>query len=453
MGFENKPVTRWKEPSQLLRIRLCIALVIVDIICIAAGFTIAYFVYSNGRSNQAQLIFSSILPLYVGLAFAGRAYGVDVFIDSMKGLRLSVRSYLLAAATVLFVAFSFKSSEIFSRITFMIGSISCLITLPAGRLIFSRLAKRFFGGNPYNMILISENGLFPPVDDASIVLINSTFDPDRHDPEMYDQLATAVKYADRVVVCCSPERRPAWVHALQGANVQAEILAPELAEFGPIGIHRYGGVPTIVVARGPLSLPDRAIKRAFDIAVAGGAVVVLLPIFILVGLAIKIESRGPVLFVQTRIGRANQKFKMLKFRSMHTESSDGHGHSSTSREDRRITRVGRLIRSTSIDELPQLLNVLQGEMSIVGPRPHALGSRAEEKLFWEIDRRYWHRHATKPGLTGLAQVRGFRGATSVEADLVGRLQADLEYLDRWTIWRDVKIVLMTFGVLVHHNAF
>ena len=144
-------------------------------------------------------------------------------------------------------------------------------------------------------------------------------------------------------------------------------------------------------------------------------------------------------------------FEMLKFRSMRVADADG--ARSASRDDDRITPLGRVIRRTSIDELPQLFNVLTGSMSIVGPRPHALGSRAEEKLFWDIDRRYWHRHATKPGLTGLAQVRGYRGATMVEDDLRNRLQADLEYLENWSIWRDVKILVATARVILHRNAF
>ena len=126
---------------------------------------------------------------------------------------------------------------------------------------------------------------------------------------------------------------------------------------------------------------------------------------------------------------------------------------STSRDDDRVTRVGRLIRRTSIDELPQLINVLKGEMAIVGPRPHALGSQAGDKLFWEVDGRYWERHALKPGLTGLAQVRGLRGATDREEDLSARLEADLEYLDGWSLWRDLRIVFSTIRVLSHDRAF
>jgi lipopolysaccharide/colanic/teichoic acid biosynthesis glycosyltransferase len=159
------------------------------------------------------------------------------------------------------------------------------------------------------------------------------------------------------------------------------------------------------------------------------------------------------LFTQTRIGRSNQMFRIKKFRSMRVDGADSAGHRSTERDDDRITKVGRFIRRTSIDELPQILNVLSGDMSIVGPRPHALGSRAANKLFWEVDGRYWHRHATKPGLTGLAQVRGYRGATLIEADLENRLRADLEYLEKWSIWRDIKITILTFRVLLHRNAF
>ena len=123
------------------------------------------------------------------------------------------------------------------------------------------------------------------------------------------------------------------------------------------------------------------------------------------------------------------------------------------RGDQRVTRVGNFIRRTSLDELPQLFNVLRGEMSIVGPRPHALGSQAGDKLFWEVDDRYWERHALKPGLTGLAQIRGFRGATDREEDLAGRLESDLEYRDGWSLQRDIGIIFGTIRVLVHDRAF
>jgi polysaccharide biosynthesis protein PslA len=320
--------------------------------------------------------------------------------------------------------------------------------------VFVRHLTWFVGGNPFSSILLCDRGAPIPSGTFSMVMAaESYFDPEAHDPHMYDRLATLVASADRVVVTCAPEHRMAWAKALRGANVQSEIVVPELAAMAPLGLGPNRDVPSVIVAAGPLDLTDRIVKRLFDIALASAALLCLLPLLVLTAIAVRLNSPGPILFKQVRIGRGNQMFRMLKFRSMYVQQLDGAGHRSASRDDDRITRVGRIIRKTSIDELPQLVNVLKGDMSIVGPRPHALGSRAADKLFWEVDQRYWDRHATKPGLTGLAQVRGFRGATLVEDDLRNRLQADLEYLENWSIWRDIKIIFLTVRVILHRNAF
>ena len=179
----------------------------------------------------------------------------------------------------------------------------------------------------------------------------------------------------------------------------------------------------------------------------------LLPLLAAIALVVKLDSPGPAFFRQERIGLGNRKFHILKFRTMRVESCDANGDQSTSRADDRITRVGSFLRRSSLDEIPQFLNVLTGSMSIVGPRPHAMGSRAENALFWDIDDRYWHRHSVKPGLTGLAQVRGYRGATEIRSDLTNRLQSDLEYIEEWSLPTDVRIIFQTFSVLLHKNAF
>jgi lipopolysaccharide/colanic/teichoic acid biosynthesis glycosyltransferase len=210
---------------------------------------------------------------------------------------------------------------------------------------------------------------------------------------------------------------------------------------------------TLLVSTGPLGLRDRAAKRILDVGISALALIVALPILALAVLAIKLEDAGPVLFTQKRIGRRNQLFSIYKLRTMKVERADGNGDRSASKDDDRITRVGKFLRRTSIDELPQLFNVFKGDMSLVGPRPHAIGSLAGDKLFWEVDQRYWHRHSLRPGLTGLAQIRGLRGATDLESDLSSRLQADLEYLAGWTIFRDIRILVATAGVLVHDRAF
>jgi len=138
---------------------------------------------------------------------------------------------------------------------------------------------------------------------------------------------------------------------------------------------------------------------------------------------------------------------------MRTEASDHRAATLTRRDDDRVTPVGAFLRRTSIDELPQLLNVLRGDMSIVGPRPHAAAAKAGDSLYWEVDARYWARHCIKPGMTGLAQVRGHRGSTDHHQDLIDRLQSDLEYVSDWSIWRDLRIIVATLGVLVHPKAY
>jgi polysaccharide biosynthesis protein PslA len=208
-----------------------------------------------------------------------------------------------------------------------------------------------------------------------------------------------------------------------------------------------------LVTTGMLKWNQALMKRIFDIIVSGSSLVLLSPLFLVVATAIKMNSRGPALFRQERIGLGNRRFNLLKFRSMYHELSDHEGEQSTQRGDSRITRVGAFIRRTSLDELPQLINVLRGDMSIVGPRPHATGSRAGGRLFWEVDSAYWQRHVVKPGITGLAQIRGHRGNTFQEEDLQKRLDSDLLYVENWSFWEDIRILLKTFSVISHNNAF
>ena len=272
---------------------------------------------------------------------------------------------------------------------------------------------------------------------------------------MRDRLGKVMRNQDKVVVSCPYEKREDWAYLLKSTGIHGEIVSEPVHRLGALGVMRYDQQErtTLVVSTGPLGMRSRIMKRGFDLAVAGGALLILAPLLVLIAIAIKFGDGGKVLFVQRRLGRGNTFFNMLKFRTMREAALDQEGQTSTERDDDRVTRVGRFLRSTSLDELPQLINVLRGEMSIVGPRPHALGSRANNKLFWEVDGRYWKRHALKPGLTGLAQVRGHRGSTEVEKDLTDRLQADLEYLNHWSLQRDVGIVLKTLSAMRHQNAY
>ena len=197
-----------------------------------------------------------------------------------------------------------------------------------------------------------------------------------------------------------------------------------------------------------------ATKRTMDIVFAALLLTVLVTVMLVIALAIRLETPGPALFRQRRIGLANTDFEMWKFRTMHPHASAPGSLVQTTRNDPRVTHVGAFLRRTSLDELPQLFNVLLGDMSIVGPRPHAPGTCAGGKPFELVTPHYSARHSVRPGMTGLAQVRGWRGETDTEAKLLRRVEADLEYIDHQSLRLDFIILARTaVSVLAMHNAY
>jgi len=426
-----------------------------DVAVIAAGYSLGATVrYGDPFDAQALNTIAAFLPAYLLLALTQHAFTMATIARARTSAPRASGALLLAIGLVGLVAFFLQGVSGVSRGVVGFGTVLAIGFLATFRTWLALYAHRRLGEVTINEIVIQDE-VEADVRPGSIVLdaardgISLRLDS----PAMLDRLGHCLHSADRVVVVCSHHRRANWVSALKSSNVNAEILTPELEEVGAIGLGQYNGAPTLKVASASLSLPDQVLKRGLDLMLVCLALPVLAPLMLLVALVIKLDSPGPVFFRQPRVGLGNRVFHIYKFRSMRVAQNDATGSRSTSRNDDRITRVGAFIRRTSMDELPQVLNVLTGDMSIVGPRPHPLESKAEDRLFWDIDQRYWHRHAVKPGMTGLAQIRGFRGATEKEADLTNRLQADLEYVSDWSIWRDLGIILATFRVLTHQNAF
>lgn len=202
---------------------------------------------------------------------------------------------------------------------------------------------------------------------------------------------------------------------------------------------KIGGTVAVEIHRGPLTSLERASKRVLDITVASLALIALLPLLAAVAVAIKLDSPGPVFFRQSRVGFSGRIFRIFKFRSM-TSMDDGNVVKQAVKGDKRITRIGRFLRSSSIDELPQILNVLKGDMSLVGPRPHAL---AHDTMYDEIIHDYAFRHHMKPGITGWAQVSGYRGETPTVDLMERRVEHDLAYINNWSLFFDIKIIFLT----------
>ncbi|WP_420138764.1 exopolysaccharide biosynthesis polyprenyl glycosylphosphotransferase [Sphingomonas sp.] len=426
-----------------------------DIVAVLGGMAAAsQFRTHEAWSEQTVKVLLVLLPFFLGLSLNNHAYGVTVLRDWRIGVRRSLYALIMTGFIVVGIGFALKVSSEYSRLAIIVGFFISAALLILFRYLVKQAVTWLMADNLHEEVVLCDGVATVALPDAKIIHAETYgLRPILTSAQMLDRIGKALRNADRVIVICEPERRQAWTRALKGLGVNIEVLIPEVEQLGLLATSSYGNQLTALVARGPLGTRDEIVKRAFDLSVLFLILPPFLLITLLVAVAIKLDDGGPIFFVQNRIGLGNRQFRMYKFRSMRVAQNDAEGHRSTSRTDDRITRVGRLLRKTSADELPQLFNVLKGDMSIVGPRPHAIGSTAGDALFWEVDERYWLRHAAKPGLTGLAQVRGFRGATSTAADLTNRIQADLEYLTGWTLKRDVRILIATLKVILHPNAF
>lgn len=437
-----------------LRLNLYLALMLIDAVALVAGYCVANLLwFGNPFYFQGLNMAGAGLPLLLLVGLNSGCYSLDAISDRHKSIGRMLTATALIFGLILFISFYMRANMSLSRAVFALGSGAALVFLIAGRYAFASAVRKRLGGPPLSEVVLRDGVRWSRQDRTFVIdAAEAGLIPDIADPAMLDRIGRLLKNADRVLVACPVERRAQWAFVLKGISIKGEILAPEIEALGPLGTSSFADAQTIVVSTGRLSLRNRVLKRLLDLTLASVALILLAVPFAIVALAIKLDSPGSVFFHQVRIGMDNRHFRVFKFRSMRTDRLDHNANRLTARDDDRVTRVGRFIRRTSIDELPQIINVLRGEMSIAGPRPHALGALAGESLYWEVDSRYWHRHSVKPGITGLAQVRGFRGSTFQQLDLANRLQADLEYIENWSIWRDIAIIFATFRVLLSREA-
>ena len=443
-----------KYPSRDKRTLLYGLSFVLDVASMFGGYGLALFVREPQwlESGGYALIILAI-PLFIMFEIAREAQSEESLNNRLLAIQRSVGALLATALVVIGLTFLFGSEDL-SRLGFLVTFGGAAFFIIISKFIVDWVFKKILNGSATTTILLLDG--LPATGDQGVDVLNvgqAGLWPDLDRPEMIDSLSRIISPYDRVVIACRFDHRSAWATFLKGHDVGGEILLDRDLLHGAVAIGQYCNQDTIVISRGPLNLVHRLQKRVLDLIVASIVVFFLAPLLVVVALAIKYDSPGPIMFRQIRVGQGNRQFRIYKFRSMYTESGDLRGDRSASRDDDRVTRVGRFIRKTSIDELPQLLNVLRGDMSLVGPRPHALGSLAGSDLFWQASKQYWLRHALKPGITGLAQIRGFRGATQKVEDLEQRVRCDLEYLTNWSIGLDIIILLKTLRVVVHKNAY
>jgi hypothetical protein len=353
------------QPLERRRLQAYLALMVGDILAIFAAFCLSGLLYLSAIGlAQAALLAQLLLPVFLTIALYNGAYSLGTLQSSQMGMLRAMSALGLSAGAVVFIAYYTKSSATFSRVMFTSGTLLSAVLLCWMRLQMRAFVRWRCGSRIINELLIDDAG--PQIDLPGAMRANAAqleLVPALDDPAALNRIGNVLKAIDRVVVSCPPERRAAWASLLKGANVAGEVVDDTVAELGAHGARIVGGHGFLRVSVGSLGMRARVTKRLFDAVTAGTALLLLSPVLLIVAAAILIEDGSPVLFVQRRVGRANRFFQMYKFRSMAAGRSDHEGRQSTERGDERITRVGTFIRRTSIDELPQLFNVLKGEMS------------------------------------------------------------------------------------------
>jgi len=372
---------------------------------------------------------------------------------------------------LLTAAFALKISSFYSRIwliSWFIGSVGLLLLV---RLFLSDWVQRQAAQNAFAnrtvIVGVGEQGqrLLKHLEQVGVgrVRVLGTIDDIKGSGETAEPTANHLGGMDDLValirqggvdevLIALPWHQEARVHAVvqRLATMPVHIrLALDLVGYHFIGrgLTQIGDLPMINILSRPISGWSQIHKSIEDRVLAFSFIALLALPMAVIALAIKLHSPGPVLFKQKRLGFNNTPFELWKFRTMHAHMADPDCMVQATRDDPRVTRLGRFLRRTSLDELPQLFNVLRGDMSIVGPRPHAAATKAQGHLFDEIVDSYAARHRVKPGITGWAQVNGWRGETDTIDKIQKRVEHDLYYIDNWSVWLDFLIIAKTVMVL------
>ena len=449
------------------------ALELLSIVIVATVTGIAYHsaIYGEAGDIASFAGIGGLTGLIFGLTFLLQdEYGVESLLEGRRsnGRLLLIWNFAFAALAV--IGFLSKSTAEFSRgwlILFYAAGLVAAIALNAalhrslGSLIVRGLIR------PRRLMLVGTEDEIARLDREvsegapGIVIAARFFLPERHiEGEDAAQRLEAALYNGRalgiedVIISGAPYGGD-FIEQAVSAFSQLPVVI-HLGASGLIGrfkdarVARFGRTTTLSLTREPLRPFEAAAKRALDLAGAGLALILLSPLLAAVALVIKLDSKGPVFFRQRRRGYNLEEFGIWKFRTMST-LDDGDTITQARRGDSRITRIGAYLRTYSIDELPQLINVLRGEMSLVGPRPHAV---AHDRFFEKRIAMYPRRLNVKPGITGWAQVNGYRGATETDACMARRVEHDLYYIDNWSLLFDVYIILLTvFSRKSSRNAY
>jgi Undecaprenyl-phosphate glucose phosphotransferase len=454
---------------------------LADLLCLAVSAPLALFTFYALRNVGAVIsvhlfAFAVMAASFLLIRSSKRAYAktlVDLGHDEGDAIVDAVVCTLLASAVV----WQLGMIDNYSRGINLLFVVFCILTLaisrPAIRIVLNRLAARgaieqriaFYGADPASLAMIRR--LLESLDLPHIRFVGVADDrPKVEDPGDlhliggYHELAELARRGeiDQVLISVPnlpPERLHEIVDGLSAVSVDVSLIPAEAIELAPdYRVHLLGSLPVLNLWQRPFRDINQFVKRGEDLLVAGLILVVLSPVMGLAALLIRLTSVGPVLFIQPRVGFNNEVINVFKFRTMYADQTDVGARATTTRDDPRVTPVGRVLRKLSIDELPQIFNVIRGEMSLVGPRPHALEMRVGDHYYQDAVRGYAGRHRVRPGITGLAQVRGLRGEIRTIDRAKRRVELDKQYIDNWSLWLDFRILMSTFrAVFFDRDAY
>ena len=454
---------------------------LTDLACLALSVPISLLAYN--LLVGAAVIYSVhtfALAILVGsfllIRSSRRAYRrtlVDLVHEEGDALVDATVSSLLASALV----WQFGMIENYSRgvsLLYLVSLLLCVaLSRPMIRVALNRMAARglieqrvaFYGADPQSITMIRR--LLAALDLPHLRFVGVADDRPKvaalDDLKLlggYRELADMARRGeiDQVLISVPnlpPERLHEIVDGLSAVSVDVSLIPPEAIELAPdYRVHLLGSLPVLNLWQRPFRDINQFVKRGEDLLLGGIAVVLLAPIMGLAALVIRMTSPGPVLFVQPRMGFNNEVIHVLKFRTMYADQSDIGARATTTKDDPRVTKAGRILRKLSIDELPQLLNVIRGDMSLVGPRPHALEMRVGDRYYQDAVRGYAGRHRVRPGITGLAQVKGLRGEIRSIERAKRRVELDKQYIDRWSLGLDLWILIATVrAIFFDHDAY
>jgi len=456
---------------------------LADFTGLTLASTAIIWVYVDPREEigLGYLLATLLIPLAAVLALgsSGR-YTIAEYRRVALGIGRAAVVWTAVFGSFTLVLFFLKMGEDFSRVWLASWFMTGFAVLAAMRVLISRLVARWtaagilerravlVGGGPEAVELIralrSEPnsdvricGIFDDREDARVPALAEGY------PKLgrIDELLEFGRRAkiDMLIVALPMTAEQRLVDLLKKlwvlpVDIRLSARASKL-RFRPRAYSYVGAVPFLDLFDRPIADWDHIVKACFDRIVGGIILALASPVMLAIAIAVKLDSPGPALFRQKRYGFNNELIEVFKFRSMYVHQTDANAAKLVTRGDPRITRVGRFIRKTSLDELPQLFNVaLKGNLSLVGPRPHAVQAKAAERLYEQVVDGYFARHRVKPGITGWAQVNGWRGETDTQEKLERRVEHDLFYIDNWSVTLDIYILLLTpFRLLNTENAY